>query len=61
MVPEAYLFREKGRKKRDKYTDLLPRIGGEDKVPGACFSCYCLFLRVIPLHAFAQELQRITH
>lgn len=40
MVPEAYLFCEKGRKKRDKYTDLLPRIGGEDKVHGACFSCY---------------------
>ena len=61
VVTEVCLFREK-RKKRNKHIDLHLRIGGEDQVQWASFTCYCPFLRGISLHTFAQKkLQKITH
>lgn len=55
VVTEVYLFCEKRRKKRNKHIDLHLRIGGEDQVHGAGFTCYCSFLRGISLHTFAQK------
>lgn len=61
MVTDVCLLCEKRRKKRDKYVDLHPRIGEEDQVHGAGFTCYCLFLRSISLHTFAHKNYRELH
>lgn len=57
MVTEGYVFCEKGKKKRDRYTDLYPKIMGAYKVHGACFTFDYLFLRGTSLH----KNYRVTH
>lgn len=59
MVTEGYVFCEKGKKKRARYTDLHPKIMGAYTVHGACFTYDYLFLSGTSLHENYREL--VTH